>query len=301
LLAQDARLLDRMCAMAAGRCRVHVTGRLDELDAVAREIARRGSDLVLLAGGDGSLMAGVSALCRYCGDDALPTISPVPAGTVATVARNWGIAGKPVDILGRMLGRPRRLARRPSLRVHAAATGGEGETRTGFIVGTGLVARFFQVYYEHGAPGYAGSARIVARIFAESFLDGPFARRVLAPLPCSLVVDGKRCGPEAWSLVCCATVRNLGIHMLVNHRAAEDWRRPHLVATPLHPRQLGPRAPLVLLGKPIGGVAHVDRLVERFEVRFPGDGGPYVLDGELCEARSVTVSAGPAIPIALPA
>src|SRR5262249_5352711 len=142
-------------------------------------------------------------------------------------------------------------------------------------------ANFFEVYYADGARGYAGAARIVARVFVESFYGGAYARRVLDPLPCSIEVDGRTLEPSAWSLVCAAVVRDLGIHMRVNYRAGEDPTRVHLVASPLSSAELGPRAPLVLAGKRIGGRGHFDDLVQRFTVRFPAPLGPYVLDGDM--------------------
>lgn len=299
MLDEQPALAGSLAALARGRARVHTTESPGELTEVARTLAACGTDLVLLAGGDGSLMAGVTALHEAFGDE-LPAISPIPAGTAGTIARNWGIAGAPAACLERVLERPRRRVLRPSLRVaerHAQQT----VERIGFIIGTGLVARFFRVYYARGAPGYRGSAQLVARIFAESFVGGRLAREVLDPLPCELIVDGVRRAPDAWSLICCSVVRDLGIHMLVNYRAGEDARRPHLVATPMAPHQLGPRAPRVLRGLPIGGREHVDVLASEFTIAFPkGETGPYVLDGELYAAPSVDVSAGPLLVVATP-
>jgi len=136
-------------------------------------------------------------------------------------------------------------------------------------------------------------------VFAESFYGGSFARRVLDPTPCKLEVEGQVLGPDAWSLVCAAVVPNLGIHMLVNHRAAEDPTRPHLVASPLSARGLGPCAPWVLAGRPIPGAHNVDQLTTEFAVCFPGV-GPYVLDGELLRARRVAVRAGPLLRVVAP-
>jgi hypothetical protein len=138
----------------------------------------------------------------------------------------------------------------------------------------------------------------VARVFVESFWGGSLARRVLDPLPCSIEVEGRRLAPEAWSLICAAVVRDLGIHMLVTYRAGEDPARPHLVASPLPSQKLGPRAPLVLAGRSIGGRGHFDDLVRDFVVRFPGKVGPYVLDGDVLRAGSVRVSGGPVIHVA---
>jgi hypothetical protein len=303
LHATRPRIEDRMRRLCEGVATVYPTRSLAELDAAALDIAARGSDLVLLSGGDGSFMAGVTALARAFGEDRLPRIGLVPGGTVATVARNWGMRGPPATVLARLLeGRGRlRAVARPTLRVRAG-----GEERVGFIFGTGLVASFFDVYYADGARGYAGAARIVARIFAESFWGGPLARRVLDPMPCTIEVEGRVLAPRAWSLVCASVIQDLGIHMRVTYRGGEDPARPHLVASPLSSRALGPRAPLVLAGRRIGGEGHFDDLVRDFTVRFGAPGlspgglpyrGPYVLDGDVLRAAEVRVSAGPVLQV----
>jgi diacylglycerol kinase family enzyme len=296
LHAARPRVLDRMAAVAGGAARVHPTASLDALDAAARSLAARGSDLVLLSGGDGTFMAGVTALARAFGEDRLPWIGLLPGGTVATVARNWGMRGDPLDLLGRILAARRdlRAVPRPTLRVEAGS-----EARIGFIFGAGLVARFFELYERDGARGYAAAAKIVARVFAASFWDGAYARRVLDPQPCTLEVDGRPLAPEAWSLVCAAVVRDLGLHMIVTHRAGEDPDRPHVVASPLPSRALGPRAGRVLAGRPIGGPGHFDGLVGDLVVRFPSE-SPYVLDGDTLRAETIRVRAGPVLRVVEP-
>jgi diacylglycerol kinase family enzyme len=289
-------LLGDVREAARGRAELHVTESLEELADVAARIARRGTDLLLVSGGDGTLMAAASALRRVYDAEPLPPLAPLPGGTAGTVARNWGVQGDPAATLGKVLAGPRRVTVRASLSIVSHEAQGEVR-RVGFIFGTGLVASFFRLYYERGAPGYAGSAQLVARIFAESFWGGPLARRVLDPLPCKLTVDGVEQPPDAWSLLCCAVVPNLGIHMLVTYRGGEDPERPHLVATPMPPRSLGPRLPLVLSGRRLGGPHHVDDLVKGFAVAFPDDTGPFVLDGELLGASRVEVSAGPLLRI----
>ena len=293
---RQPELLDRIERVATGKATLHRTGSVEELGHVVRALAERGTDVVVLSGGDGSFMAGVTALSGAFNPSRLPKIAFIPGGTVATVARNWGRVGDPAALLSEIVDAKRHDAvARPTLRVrHRRAT--ETSEKIGFIFGTGLVAKFFQVYYAEGARGYAGAARIVARIFAESFVGGAYARRVLDPLPCTSEVDGTELGPRAWSLVCASVVRDLGIHMLVTYRAGEDPDRPHLVASALPTRSLGPRAPLVLAGRSIGGKDHFDDLVQSFTVRFPKE-ETYVLDGDVLGADEVTVSAGPRIDV----
>lgn len=304
--ARDPALCRRLEEVARGRAKVHATRDLSELAAACEEARRAGSELVVLSGGDGSLMAGTTALAAAFGER-LPKLGFLRAGTAAVVAKNWGLVGEPAALLERILagGRALRSARHATLRVRAE-TGDQVEERVGFIFGTGLVASFFEVYYEDGARGNAGAAKIVGRIFAGSFVNGAYARRVLDPLPCKIEVDGRQLEASAFSLVCAAVVRDLGLSMRVTYRAEEDERRPHLVVSALPSRRLGWRMPLVLSGRSIGGEGGFDGLVERFTVRFPAggagraDGGPYVLDGDMLRARAVHVSAGPAIEVVLP-
>src|SRR5579871_2086539 len=68
---------------------VHETRTLVELERVARDVAARGTRAVILAGGDGSHMAGVSALARAF-EGRPPPVALAPGGTVCTVARQLG-------------------------------------------------------------------------------------------------------------------------------------------------------------------------------------------------------------------
>src|SRR5262249_22780419 len=145
------RLLERMRRAAAGVAELHTTHTLDDLERVARTIAARGTDLVALSGGDGSFMAGATALARAYGGvdrediaDRLPALALLPGGTVATVARQWGMKGDAADLFDAILANRNGLGMetRPSLRVED-----DGKRRIGFIFGTGLVANFFELYY----------------------------------------------------------------------------------------------------------------------------------------------------------
>ena len=294
---KDPSLLANIQRISAGKAEVHVTRHVEELGPICERIAERGTDLVILSGGDGSFMAGITALSHAYGSRALPRFALLPGGTVATIARNFGMKGSPVKLLERIYSSPNDFTTTRSATLCVRQTlGAETIERIGFIFGTGLVANFFDLYYGDGARGYGGAARITARIFVDSFYGGPYARRVLTPMPCTIDAEGSRLDGERWSLVCAAVIRDLGIGMKVNYRAGEDLERVHLVASQLPPHLLGPRCPLVLMGKRIGGKGHVDELFRSFTVRFSPD-GPYVLDGDMLRASEVSVSAGPPIDV----
>lgn len=277
---------------AGSLAKVRVTETLDELASVAREVMKAGGERVVLCGGDGTYMAGVSALSVVADGRTLPEMTLAPGGTVGTVARSFGQSR---DLLATVRRATRDSSdgiqvRSPTLSI----TDDAAHTRTGFIFGTGLVARFFDRYYSGRTLGYRAAARIVARVLVGSFVSDAYSKSVLDPLACKLTVDGEVLEPQAFSLVLSSVVRDVGLHMLVCHRAGEDPRRPHLVASALPPRTLGPQLHRVLLGRGLRDPRGFDELVNEFRVTFPSR-GPWVLDGDLLHAKWIDVKAGPVI------
>lgn len=288
----SGRLLDAYARMAAG-VRVYETRSIEELAQVADGFRANRPDVVVLAGGDGSYSAGVTALLRVFGSE-LPAVAFAPGGTVSTVARNWGMHGPRIRYAKRLLvavqnGHAIELER-PTLRVN---------DRIGFIFGAGLVASFFREYYASPHRGSIGAARIVAPIFFGSFVGSARAKRVLEPVACELAIDGVVQTARGYSLVAASVVKDLGLHMWVTYRAGETLERFHAVASPLGTRKLGPQMPRVLLGRRLRGEHHVDALAHELSIAFAGRGA-WVLDGDRIEGDRVKVTSGPRIRLVTP-
>jgi diacylglycerol kinase (ATP) len=292
-------------AAERGRARVHETSTIEGLEEVARGIAARGTHGVVLAGGDGSYMAGLTALARAHAGRALPPLAFAPGGTVCTVARNLGMRGGARAYAARIVeaacnGSTRAVAQ-STLRVRDEG----GGDRVGFIFGAGLVLHFFEAYYAAPRQGLVAAARLVARIFAGSLSGSAFAKHVLRPAHCSLQVDrgdetrasrAREREPEGnheWSLVLASVIRDVGLHVLVPYRAGEETDRFHLVASGLPPRALGMQLPRALRGLPLTGEPRVDALARSVRIAFEDDEGGYVLDGDVFRARAVKVEPGP--------
>jgi diacylglycerol kinase family enzyme len=297
-LGEGSTLRDVVVQAASGLgARVHETRSLDELEQVARAIAARGTDAVVLAGGDGSHMGGVSALARAyaaAGAGALPPIALAPGGTVCTVARNLGMRGAASAWAERVLSAA--CSASPHLREHPTlhVRDDGGGDRVGFIFGAGLVARFFDEYYGGGAQGLLPAAGIAARVFAGSLVGRPLAKRVLSPAACTLEVDGALQDGRAWSLVLASVVRDVGLHVRATYRAGEERDRFHVVASGLSPRGLALEVPRVLSGRAMRGGPHVDALARSLRVTFD-DASSYVLDGDVMRARQACVDPGPVV------
>lgn len=297
-LREDNALYRMTLAFARGAV-IHETRELGELDEVAQEIEKSGGSKVVLCGGDGSYMAGVTALARAFGEDRMPALALAPGGTVSTVARNWGLAG-PLEtyaknLLNAVTEETATEVRKPTLRVRDDRNG----EHIGFIFGAGLVANFFEHYNAAPRQGYEGAARIVAKIFAGSFVGSSLAKRILTPVPCTLAIDGALAERKAFSLIVASVVKDMGLHLHVAHRAGEDPHKVHVVASPLGPLALGPQMPLVMAGRRLRGSGHVDTLAATLRVTFDDDRS-YVLDGDTLKCRWVDVSAGPELRLLVP-
>jgi diacylglycerol kinase (ATP) len=286
------RLLDVLVRAAErGGARVHQTSDLGDLERAAVDIAGREVETVILAGGDGSCMAGVSALFRVFGERPLPTIAFAPAGTVGTIARNVDGRRRTAETVIRDVCKGAgRTVNWPTLRVDDGAA----RNQIGFIFGCGLVQRFFEVY-DASPRGVGAAAGIAARVFTGSLVESELARHVLDPVACTVTVDGRREPASSYTLVVASVVRDVGLGFRVTYRAGTEQERFHVVASGIHAKSLGLQILRVLAGRPLHGEPRIDDLVRSLRVDFTGEGGAYVLDGELIRSDWVSVVHGPVL------
>lgn len=313
-LRQKGPLLETLRGARSRTVDLHETHSLDELRAVVARIPSLRPRGVVFAGGDGTLMAGLTALAHVYGSAPLPDIAVAPGGTVCTVGRNFGVRGNYASYTHHLL---QRLAHGTALphvtRVLSVLEPGAAEglgaglpqPRLGFIFGFGLVSSFFERYYASGPReqlGLRAAARIVGRVFAESFFAGPVARQVLAPQAAEVTTDGETAPYAGYSLFVASVLRDLGLHMHLTYRAQTRHDRFHVVASALGPTALGPQLPRVLAGRPLTGDG-LNTLAERVVVHFRAPSTAsgaatrraYILDGELFDAERVEVTMGPEI------
>jgi diacylglycerol kinase (ATP) len=293
-LCQQPELVARIQRSARGRAPVFATETRAELDLACAKMADEPPDQVLVCGGDGSVMWAVTALGHAFGERPLPRLVLVPGGTVSTTARRFSGRVEPHRLVERALaGDLTTTSQQPTLEVKEPGA----EARLGFTFGTGLVARFFERYDAATRRGRLRAAAIVARTLVGSVLGDAYARSVLEPVACTLRVDGRELSARAFSLVLVSVLKDVGLGMRVTYRAGEDPMRPHLVASALGPRRLGPQLWRVLLGRALRGEGGFDGLVRELGVEFPGPSS-YVLDGDRSIASALTVRAGPVVEIA---
>jgi diacylglycerol kinase family enzyme len=291
-LRDGSRLRSSIVAAAVrAGARVHETGSLEALQRVAEGIAARPPSAVVLAGGDGSAMAGISALARAL-PKGLPPVALVPAGTVGIVAKNVAPENRrdAARVVEAVCDGTTRRTPTATLRVRDD----RGDERVGFIFGAGLVAGFFAEYDASPVQGLASAAALAGRAVLGACVGSAFARRMLAPVACQLAIDGTPRTSRAWSLVLASVVRHVGLGVRATYRAGEELERFHVVASTRTPRGLATQVPRVLTGRAMVGPDRVDTLARSLRILFDEEAS-YILDGDALRARSVTVEAGPVV------
>jgi diacylglycerol kinase (ATP) len=323
--ALSAERLEADCARLVGRGDVTTTLRVTqgvaELPQVVAELHRRGADVLAVCGGDGTLMATISAAVETYGalGAPLPPLLILPGGTMNTVARNLSATsrGAPLqalDKLARLVAEQGRrgLSRVPRFQqpLMRITTEGEGEaasrsglgrprTRYGCIFGAAMGARYLAEYSRR--PGLLWAVWLGLRTIGSSLYPGGgrFARWLFQRTAAELTIDGELAPESAFRLLLCATVPDVGLGMRVPWRAGCVPGRFQVVASSLPLMKNALQLLRMQRGQPLLGTPHLDRMAQEAVVRF-SESQPLTLDGELFSAPLVKLSLGPPLEVLLP-
>ncbi|MSP93200.1 MAG: hypothetical protein EXR79_15600 [Myxococcales bacterium] len=184
--------LAHVLALASARLRLVVTDRPEDIDALVASLRTVPAELLVVAGGDGTLSHLLTRFDAVGGLDGLPPILVLPAGRVNTVAGALVGSRRPAALAQRILlawtRGVRRLQRVPVLRVSIDGV----PVRVGLNVMLGAFARLHADYRTGHFHGKVGMAELVARcalrwVPADRFapIHGPCA---LEPGPLTLTV-----------------------------------------------------------------------------------------------------------------
>jgi len=294
---------------------LRVTAAESELPGVVVELASRGTDVLAVCGGDGTMLATVSAAIEAYGarGQALPPLLILPGGTMNTVAKNLGCSDvrTPESGLVRLvhtiagLGQ-RGLARvarfeQPVMRVTTFGEGHAAESRTryGCIFSAAMGARYLTEYARR--PRLWWALWLGLRTIGSSLIPGGgrFARWLFQRTAAELSTDGEAVAEAAFRLLICSTVPDVGLGMRVPWRAGCVPRRFQVIASSLPLLANALQIPRMQRGQPLLGTPHTDRMAKDLAVRF-FEPQPLTLDGELFSATAVRIAVGPSLTVLLP-
>lgn len=261
------------------------------VESTLRDWAARGINLVAIVGGDGTNLYSLTAIIRAYGETATPRIAFLGGGTNDITKRGFGFDGAPLELLERLIG----FARATNALKTIAADILRINDLYAFFFGAGLVARFYQLYYESGAPSRLRAAQIAGLFIGSIALGLPRGKEFLTPVPCSVTLDGDRFpGPHRVFLA--AKMDRVAFGLRPTYRAREQLGRFHVLLANEPASTYAVQIPRLFQGRAFTGEKHIDRLASRMEIEFESD-APYMVDGELLKGRNVTVASGPILNI----
>lgn len=285
-LSLGERLQGRLGAMGA----VIATHSLGEIEHALKNFRESGCEIIGICGGDGTTLAVITASLRVWNGCGLPAFAILRGGTANTVAKNFGLRGRPETLTERLI----RAVKNGGVRTveHELLCVND---HAGFIFGAGMSARFMDAYYSGLMVGLPWAAVLAARVILSGISGGDFARELFAPILADVHIDGERVSPDRFTLMVAATVPDAGLSVRVAYRAGTALRNQfHFVASGMSAGQLAAQAHRVFGGQALVGEPHIDRLAQQVEIDFV-DAQFYVIDGELHRAQKITLAAGPRI------
>jgi diacylglycerol kinase family enzyme len=273
---------------------LRATSSVDELPAIAKEVAAAEVDVVAISGGDGTVGTTLTALRDVYGDR-LPRVALLRGGTNNTVARSLGAPRKePASALADLAHALRRGDALAYRRVRTIAANG----RLSFLFGTGFGRRFLDDYYARGRPHPTPwtAARTLARFCGSTLVGGPTARRAVALERLRIHVDGQPWQQGAYRAVMGGSVAQVGLGFRPFAAIGERTDVFALVALfgPAH--KLVTRMPRAFRGEHMGDDVGTMALCRSASLEAEEGTLHYFTDGELLAAEgSLELQLGPTI------
>lgn len=285
--------VERMRAVMGSSGSFHLTRSASEVDAIAARCAESGTELIALAGGDGTNHVTITRIAQAFGDRPLPRFALLGGGTMNIVAGALGVAPRPSAALAAVLASDAATATTVVRRLLRVQT--HDRDVLGFIFGNGLLVNFLRTYYEQVDPTPVDAARLLGKAVWSVLSGGELSRRLLTQLDTRVEADGELWLDRPLIAVMASTQEHLGLGFQPFVRARESADTLHAVAVvgPLH--RVAAALPAIRLARPLPDEGFEERVVRSMtlETTTPG---PWMLDGDIyAETERIDISAGPAV------
>jgi len=165
----------------SARLRLEVSEKTEDMPAIVERIKHLTPELLVVAGGDGTLQSVLTAMDRAGALESAPPMLLLPAGSVNVTASALVGVGRADKLAARILPAwtrgVRRLARLPVL----AVTVGDAPPLIGVTASFGAVGRLHSAYEHARWPGAFGVAEVIASLLVKGWWDGTF-RAIEGPI-----------------------------------------------------------------------------------------------------------------------
>jgi diacylglycerol kinase family enzyme len=262
---------------------VRVTTSVEAIDAVAREYADRGIDILAICGGDGSDHCTLTAFHRVYAGRPLPLLLPLRAGTINYIAdATAGRRGTPEQVLARVARDYRRghthvTTERDVLRVTAGTS-----VELGFLLSFGTTVNFLRAYYALERQGPWPAATLLGRMMASAVFGTHISRAVFQAVEADIDCDADPLPFRLYTFFFAGTVDQIALGFKPTYLALRKRGYFHVVGGPIAARRLVRRAVRVYRGFPTGEPDLYDNVGRRLSIRFARP-THIMLDGDILD------------------
>ncbi|MDP8254951.1 MAG: hypothetical protein P9M14_04320 [Candidatus Alcyoniella australis] len=286
------------------RVSLRITEAVDQIDDAINECWESDQQVVLLATGDGGLHRFLSSFVKVYGQrhleggalKPLPVFATLRTGTANLITGLLGVKGKPIIAMQRLFDRlyeVRSTADLPLIKQKLLAVSDGIQERFGFIAGTGLLYNFFLEYYQGTRHSLLKFFKIFSRMLLSLFTGTGYLNRLLTSMEARLQLDERRSRLSQWKMMAVSTVetRVVFFRAFKLDRLAE---KVHVKAGNPSRLAIMRNLPNLLLNRSLKGRELLDQLARRVHYERETEFG-YTIDGELYNACSLTLQAGPEV------
>lgn len=257
---------------------VRVTHSLDELHDAAREFHRHDIDTVGVCGGDGSYHCTLTAMDSVYGNDPLPKLLPLRAGTINYVADAvGGSRGRPELAVARLLRDRRQGVTDIATEFDVMRVNGK---ELGFLLGFGTIVNFLRAYYALDKQGPWQASRLLTRLILSAIFGTHVARAVFQPVECDIEVDGDPIPFRQFTFFLGATVDRIALGFKPTYLGRRKRGFFHVIGGPIPATRLIRRIMRIYRGFPIYEPQLYDNVGQRMVIRFFRP-SYYMLDGDI--------------------
>jgi len=265
---------------------VHITD-------VACEFLARQVEIVAVCGGDGSVFRCLSAFIPVYGNEPLPLLLPLRAGTINFLAAAIGCRrGAPEKVLAHVArdyvhGGTHDVVERDVLCVNG--------TQYGFVFGCGTVVNFLRAYYGRHGTGRLSAAILLAKVVVSALAGASLARGIVQPVEADILCDGERVPFRLFTAVLAATVDRIALGFKPTYLATRKRGYFHIVGGPIGVGGFLRSIYRLYRGFPTGERALYDNLARQVSIRFES-AATYMIDGDVLPAvAELQVTTGPRV------
>ena len=269
-----------------GKGTLYETHSISEVRPVAETCLEKGTAVVGVNGGDGSLQFAMTLFAEVYGGAPMPSFVVMRGGTMNTVANGLGIKGTPETILKRVV--EGLSGKRPLTRMKNQVLNANGHL--GFMSGAAVVVNFLDAYFGASSQGPMQAVKMGFQLAGSTLSGGPYAKKMFEPKKLSITVDGEPLAEEAFSVVLGCTVEDISMGCRATHRAYEKKGAFHFLACSLGPLEIVRQMPRLWAGKEIvHPKMHASKPAECVTIKNPDGPVRWMLDGERMEDDVLTL------------